>query len=275
MGRKRSGRKGVLITFEGIEGSGKTTQLIRLAKLLREDGHRVVETREPGGTPFAERIRDLLLSPAVEPITPECEAFLILACRSQHVSRLSCGEGLGRHRPLYPTAARCHERQDARGFGIRHIRDHQEVIAAERKIQVEQLAACLLAKPRYRRVPVVNEVSFTVKSGEVTGYLGPNGSGKSTTVKMLAGLVEPSSGHILLDAVDVRRDLISFKRKLGYVPEEAHVYPALSGMEYLQLMGRLRELPERRTCDGFSAKGVNEPRRLPPTNYRPAHGAEL
>jgi ABC-2 type transport system ATP-binding protein len=97
---------------------------------------------------------------------------------------------------------------------------------------------------RYRRVPVVNQVSFTVKAGEVTGYLGPNGSGKSTTVKMLTGLVEPSTGQILLDGVDIRRDLIGFKRRLGYVPEEAHVYPALSGMEYLQLMGRLRELPE-------------------------------
>jgi ABC-2 type transport system ATP-binding protein len=97
---------------------------------------------------------------------------------------------------------------------------------------------------RYRRVPVVNEVSFSVNAGEITGYLGPNGSGKSTTVKMLAGLVEPSAGHIYLDGVDVRRDIIGFKRRLGYVPEEAHVYPALSGMEYLQLMGRLRELPE-------------------------------
>jgi ABC-2 type transport system ATP-binding protein len=84
-----------------------------------------------------------------------------------------------------------------------------------------------------------------VHAGEVTGYLGPNGSGKSTTVKMLSGLVEPSSGHILLNGMDVRRDLIGFKRRLGYVPEEAYVYPALSGMEYLQLMGRLRELPER------------------------------
>jgi ABC-2 type transport system ATP-binding protein len=83
---------------------------------------------------------------------------------------------------------------------------------------------------RYRRVPVVNEVSFSVRSGEITGYLGPNGSGKSTTVKMLTGLVEPSSGQILLDDVDVRRDFIGFKRRLGYVPEEAHVYPALSGL---------------------------------------------
>lgn len=98
---------------------------------------------------------------------------------------------------------------------------------------------------QYRRVPVVNEVSFSVRPGEITGYLGPNGSGKSTTVKMLAGLVEPSGGQILFDGVDIRRDLIGFKRRLGYVPEEAHVYSALSGLEYLQLMGRLRELPER------------------------------
>jgi ABC-2 type transport system ATP-binding protein len=97
---------------------------------------------------------------------------------------------------------------------------------------------------RYRRVPVVNDVSFRIESGEVTGYLGPNGSGKSTTVKMIMGLVEPSTGEILLDGADVRRDVIAYKRRLGYVPEEAHVYPALSGMEYLQLMGRLRELPE-------------------------------
>jgi ABC-2 type transport system ATP-binding protein len=97
---------------------------------------------------------------------------------------------------------------------------------------------------RYRRVPVVNDVSFSVPAGQVTGYLGPNGSGKSTTVKMLTGLVEPSSGEILLDGADVRHNLIGFKRMLGYVPEEAHVYPALTGMEYLQLMGRLRELPE-------------------------------
>src|SRR5256714_27668 len=97
---------------------------------------------------------------------------------------------------------------------------------------------------RYRRVAVVNDVSFTVNAGEVTGYLGPNGSGKSTTVKMLIGLVEPSQGRILLNGIDVRRDVIGFKRRLGYVPEEANVYPALTGMEYLQLMGRLRELPE-------------------------------
>jgi dTMP kinase len=90
-------RRGVLITFEGIEGSGKSTQCARLAKFLREHGYRVIETREPGGTPIAERIRSLLLdlpatraglSLTTEPLTPECEAALVLAARSQHVAQV-------------------------------------------------------------------------------------------------------------------------------------------------------------------------------------------
>ncbi|MEW6544095.1 MAG: dTMP kinase [Nitrospirota bacterium] len=93
MGIKRRRKRGILITVEGIEGSGKTTQLHRLAKLLRERGYRVVETREPGGTPLAERIREILLNPsgeapAAETMTPECEALLILACRRQHVTHV-------------------------------------------------------------------------------------------------------------------------------------------------------------------------------------------
>jgi ABC-2 type transport system ATP-binding protein len=96
----------------------------------------------------------------------------------------------------------------------------------------------------YRNVPVVDHVTFTVRPGEVTGYLGPNGSGKSTTVKMLTGLLEPTTGQVLLDGKDIRDDLNAFKKRLGYVPEEAHVYTYLSGLEYLQLIGRLRCLPE-------------------------------
>jgi ABC-2 type transport system ATP-binding protein len=97
---------------------------------------------------------------------------------------------------------------------------------------------------RYRGVAVVDDVNFSMTSGDITGYLGPNGSGKSTTVKMLTGLVEPSGGHILLNGNDVRRDIIGFKRLVGYVPEEAFVYPTLTAMEYLELMGRLRGMNE-------------------------------
>jgi ABC-2 type transport system ATP-binding protein len=96
---------------------------------------------------------------------------------------------------------------------------------------------------RYRNTNVVDDVSFSVRRGEVTGYLGPNGSGKSTTVKIATGLIEPTSGKVLLDGRDIREDLIGFRRRLGYVPEEAILYSYLTGMEYLQLMGRLRGLP--------------------------------
>jgi len=96
----------------------------------------------------------------------------------------------------------------------------------------------------YRNVAVVDDVSFNVRPGEVTGYLGPNGSGKSTTVKMITTLLQPSRGHVLLDGRDIRDDLAAFKRRLGYVPEEPVLYSYMTGLEYLQLMGRLRRLPE-------------------------------
>src|SRR5215469_299584 len=97
---------------------------------------------------------------------------------------------------------------------------------------------------KYRNRAVVDHVTFAVPPGQVTGYLGPNGSGKSTTVKMLAGLLPASGGHILWNGQDIRRGLIGYKRRLGYVPEEAFVYPHLTGLEYLELIGRLRLLPE-------------------------------
>jgi len=96
----------------------------------------------------------------------------------------------------------------------------------------------------YRNVPVVNQVSFNVRPGEVTGYLGPNGSGKSTTVKMITGLIEPSAGKVFFEGRDVRKDLVAFRRRLGYVPEDAVLYSFQTGLEHLQLIGRLRGLPE-------------------------------
>jgi ABC-2 type transport system ATP-binding protein len=93
--------------------------------------------------------------------------------------------------------------------------------------------------------PAVDHVSFVIRPGEILGYLGPNGAGKSTTVKMLTGLLEPTSGRVTLHGKDVRRDLKGFQRCLGYVPEEPHLYPHLSGREYLQLAGRLHGIPRR------------------------------
>ena len=106
------------------------------------------------------------------------------------------------------------------------------------------LEARSLAK-YYSHTAAVRGVSFSIKPGEVLGYLGPNGAGKSTTVKMLTGLIEPSEGQIFYRGRTVYDDFPAFQRQIGYVPEEAHLYPHLSGWEYLQLVGRLRSIPRR------------------------------
>ena len=97
---------------------------------------------------------------------------------------------------------------------------------------------------RYRGIPAVDDVSFTVEAGEILGYVGPNGSGKSTTVKMITGLLQPSNGRILFDGMEIAANMERFRSSFGYVPEEAHGYTHLSGLEYLQLIGRLRGLDE-------------------------------
>jgi ABC-2 type transport system ATP-binding protein len=97
----------------------------------------------------------------------------------------------------------------------------------------------------YRSIPAVEDVSFVLKAGEVLGYLGPNGSGKSTTVKMVMGMIRPTKGKILFAGQNIHDDLASYRTQLGYMPEEAQLYTHLSGLEYLQLVGRLRGIEER------------------------------
>ena len=91
--KKQSSLSGLFITFEGVEGSGKSTQCRCLARSLQAQGHQVLETREPGGTPIAESLRTLMLTttklkPETESITPACESMLILAARAQHLTHV-------------------------------------------------------------------------------------------------------------------------------------------------------------------------------------------
>jgi ABC-2 type transport system ATP-binding protein len=97
----------------------------------------------------------------------------------------------------------------------------------------------------YRGIPAVEDVSFRIGPGEIVGFLGPNGAGKSTTVKIITGLLRANEGKVLFEGRDIRDDMVAFRKMLGYVPEEAHLYTYLSGLEYLQLVGRLRGLGER------------------------------
>ena len=102
---------------------------------------------------------------------------------------------------------------------------------------------------RFSGIPAVDDVSFVAHPGEVTGYLGPNGSGKSTTMKMITGLIETTSGQILFDGQGIERDPTAYKQRMGYVPEEPHLYPHLTGLEYLVMIGRLRNLTAKRTSE--------------------------
>jgi ABC-2 type transport system ATP-binding protein len=95
----------------------------------------------------------------------------------------------------------------------------------------------------YSGIPAVKDVSFSVKPGEILGYLGPNGSGKTTTVSMVVGILEPTGGRVLFEGRAVQDDLIGFRRRVGYVPEEPNLYSYLTGREYLELVGSLRGLP--------------------------------
>ena len=100
---------------------------------------------------------------------------------------------------------------------------------------------------RLAGIPAVDRVSFSARPGEVTGYLGPNGSGKSTTMKMITGLIERSGGDILFEGRPIEDDLIAYKRRMGYVPEEPYLYTHLSGVEYLTMVAELRGLDRRRS----------------------------
>ena len=95
----------------------------------------------------------------------------------------------------------------------------------------------------------VDSVSFCARPGEITGYLGPNGSGKSTTIKMIAGLIDTTAGEISWNGRSIQHDLIDWKRRMGYVPEEPNLYAHLSGLEYLVMVGQLRDLPAQPTAD--------------------------
>jgi ABC-2 type transport system ATP-binding protein len=97
----------------------------------------------------------------------------------------------------------------------------------------------------YSSIPAVKDVSFCARAGEVTGYLGPNGSGKSTTMKMITGLIAMNSGSILFDGKSIESDLMAYKQRMGYVPEEPYLYTHLSGAEYLVMVAQLRNLAPR------------------------------
>src|SRR5947207_5808052 len=101
---------------------------------------------------------------------------------------------------------------------------------------------------RFSGIAAVDDVSVSARAAEITGYLGPNGSGKSTTMKMITGLLETTSGTVMFHGEPIGNDWIGYKQRMGYVPEEPHLYAHLSGLEYLAMVGQLRGLPAKPTA---------------------------
>jgi ABC-2 type transport system ATP-binding protein len=86
----------------------------------------------------------------------------------------------------------------------------------------------------------VDDVSFSVKRGDILGFLGPNGAGKSTTMKMITGYVRPDSGTARIDGIDVMENPVAVKKKLGYLPENAPAYPEMTVAEFLGFIAEIR-----------------------------------
>ena len=92
----------------------------------------------------------------------------------------------------------------------------------------------------------VDDLTLTIEDGKVFGFIGPNGAGKTTTIKMLTGILEPDSGVVTLNGVDITRDPIQAKRMFGYVPDTFDMYERLTGMEYLRFMGDIYGVDARK-----------------------------
>jgi ABC-2 type transport system ATP-binding protein len=89
----------------------------------------------------------------------------------------------------------------------------------------------------------VDALDLEVLPGEIFGFLGPNGAGKTTTVKILSGIMKPTSGRVLVGGFDVVKNPLEAKRSLAYIPDEPFVYPKLTGFEFLRFMGDVYAVP--------------------------------
>ncbi|GAB4033335.1 MAG: ABC transporter ATP-binding protein [Elusimicrobiota bacterium] len=97
---------------------------------------------------------------------------------------------------------------------------------------------------KFESFTAVDNLNLSVESGEIFGFLGPNGAGKTTTVKMISGIMSPTSGSIIVNGVDLAKNPVEAKKKIAYIPDEPFVYPNLTAREFLRFIGDIYEIPE-------------------------------
>ena len=98
---------------------------------------------------------------------------------------------------------------------------------------------------KYGEFVAVNDLNLNVKAGEIYGFLGPNGAGKTTTIRMITGLLHPTSGKVLINGIDIWQEPIRAKAQIGLIPDTPSVYPKLSGNEFLDFIASIYEIPRK------------------------------
>ena len=98
---------------------------------------------------------------------------------------------------------------------------------------------------RFGTITAVDGITFNVNKGEIFGFLGPNGAGKTTTIRMLTGLLTQDSGDVFIDGVDIRRNPISAKKRMGIIPESGNIYVDMTAKENIVLSGRFYGIPKK------------------------------
>ncbi|MFQ6039013.1 MAG: ABC transporter ATP-binding protein, partial [Candidatus Aminicenantales bacterium] len=123
----------------------------------------------------------------------------------------------------------------------------------------------------FNGIKAVDDISFTVREGEIFGFLGPNGAGKTTTISMISGLLKPDSGRIVINSLDIEDHLTAIKKIMGVVPQEMAFYEELSARENLMFWGRLhgvrRKTLEKRIHEYLKATGLLGRENEPLKNY--------
>jgi len=99
------------------------------------------------------------------------------------------------------------------------------------------------------RVKAVDDLTLSVKPGEIFGFLGPNGAGKTTTIKMIVGLLRPDAGRIVVEGFDVAKDALKAKQVTTYIPDYPAIYERLTGLEYLNFIGDVYGVPKQARLD--------------------------
>ncbi len=100
-----------------------------------------------------------------------------------------------------------------------------------------------LTKVYDEKVLAVDDIDLRVESGEIFGFIGPNGAGKTTTIKMITGMLNPNSGKIEIDGIDIQHEPIEAKRKFTYVPDRPEIFDAITGYDYLNFIGDIYKVP--------------------------------